>query len=209
MGLDEELLEAAERGDAGMVRELLERGADMNAKDENGWTMLHHAAYANSLNAVRLLLERGADTSVKDDEGRTPLDIARERKHSEAARIIEEYSRMRNAPSILSVEHSSLYTGMWGRLLVRVKGAGLASLSVEGDVEWMDPSPLTLSGESAVEVPVKPKAIGELPVKITVWSESGKDVKIVWLKVFEKPETPQHAEHPGLEQNTAGSTEQN
>jgi hypothetical protein len=61
MGLDEELFEAARSGDAAKVRELLERGANPNAKHEWGTTPLHLAAMGGRLNVARLLLERGAD----------------------------------------------------------------------------------------------------------------------------------------------------
>ena len=219
MSLDSELLEAARKGDARRVRELLDkganvnardeyglaplhvaafngqldvarllidRGADVNAIDELGETPLHWAAFNGHVDVARLLLERGADASVRDDEGKTPLDLAREKGHVEVARVIEEYSRRRAAPSILGVEYSSLYAGEWGRLLVRVKGDGLVSLVVEGGVEWIDPGRVMLSGESVVEVPVKPGVAGELPVRIVVKSESGEDARIAWLKVSEK-----------------------
>ncbi len=42
---------------------------------------------------------------------------------------------------------------------MRVKGAGLVSLGVEG-VEWLDPGRVGLSGEPVVEVPVKPGESG-------------------------------------------------
>jgi len=152
------------------------------------------------MDVARLLLEYGADAGVRDNEGKTPLDRARE-GYVEVVRVIEEYGGGRargletavaaepgvaSAPSILGVEYSSLYAGEWGRLLVKVKGAGLASLSIEGDVEWMDPGRVVLSGESVVEVPVKPGVAGELPVRITVRSGGGEDVRIAWLKVSEK-----------------------
>jgi pyruvate,water dikinase len=94
--------------------------------------------------------------------------------------------KVAGAPSILGVDYSGLYAGEWGRLFVKVKGAGPASLVVEGDVVWLDPGRVVLSGESTVEVPVKPGAAGELPVRIVVKSEGGEDVRIAWLKVSER-----------------------
>ena len=199
---------AAGEGHVDVARLLLEHGAYVNARSEYGLTPLYYAAVNGRLDVARLLLERGADAGARDDKGRTPLDRAREKGHVEVARVIEEYGRGKagarevkaggletataaepraaGAPSILGVEYSSLYAGEWGRLLVKVKGAGLASLVVEGGVEWLDPGCVMLSGESVVEVPVKPGAAGELPVRITVKSKGGEDARIAWLKVSEK-----------------------
>ena len=198
---------AAAKGYAEVVRLLLERGADVNAKSEAGWTPLHHAAIWGHAEVARLLLDHGADPSIRDKDGRTSLDIARENGHKEVARVIEEYMRGRRgggvevsatpvgtparepvpaAPSILGVDCSELRVGEWGRLLVRVRGSGTASLSLEGDVDWINPEVVELSGESVVEVPVRPKAAGEVPVKVCVESSGSKISKIVWLKVVEK-----------------------
>ena len=206
---------AAYFGRVDAARLLVERGADVNAKNKYGSTPLHYAAYYGHVDVARLLLEYGADAGVRDNEGKTPLDRARE-GYVEVARVIEEHSRgktgakmaggldtatatkpgVAGAPSILGVEYSSLYAGEWGRLLVKVKGAGPASLVVEGDVEWLDPGRVTLSGESTVEVPVRPRAAGELPVKITVKSEGGEDARIAWLKVSERARKCPNCEAP-------------
>jgi hypothetical protein len=199
---------AAATGHADVARLLLEHGADVNAKyGDSDLTPLHVAALYGHADVARLLLERGADPSIRDKHGRTPLDIARATRHKEVARVIEEYMRGRRgvgvgapatpvgtpaqqpapaAPSIVSVECSGLCVGEWGRLLVRVRGSGTASVSLEGDVDWMSPEAVELSGEAVVEVPVKPRVGGEIPVKVRVESSGSKSSKIVWLKVVEK-----------------------
>jgi len=50
---------------------LLERQADPNIVDHNGWSPLHIAAYKNSPETVQLLLSYNADRSIMDKSGKT------------------------------------------------------------------------------------------------------------------------------------------
>lgn len=54
------LMVAAAFGHVDTVSALIERGADVNAKDLTGWTPLHAAAFKGNMQIVRLLLEKGA-----------------------------------------------------------------------------------------------------------------------------------------------------
>ena len=56
---------------------LIERGADVNGRDENGSAPLHIAVSNSAVLLVKRLIERGADVNAADGEGRTPLMIAR------------------------------------------------------------------------------------------------------------------------------------
>ena len=53
------LIDAIVKNDVAEVKRLLETGADVNAKDENGWTPLHLAARKGYTGIVKLLRKHG------------------------------------------------------------------------------------------------------------------------------------------------------
>ncbi len=61
---------AAYLGDVTKARSLIDGGADVNGKDPDGWTALHHAASQNQREVAKLLIVAGADLStVTDSKG--------------------------------------------------------------------------------------------------------------------------------------------
>jgi ankyrin repeat protein len=64
---------------------LLEKGADVECKSNNGRTPLWWAAENGHEAAVKLLLEKGADVESKDDDGQTLLSRAAIHGHSHEA----------------------------------------------------------------------------------------------------------------------------
>ncbi|MBF8270647.1 MAG: hypothetical protein HW386_2356, partial [Gammaproteobacteria bacterium] len=51
-------------------------GADVNAKQQGGWTALQAAAKHGSMELVELLLQHGADPNQPADDGQTALSMA-------------------------------------------------------------------------------------------------------------------------------------
>jgi ankyrin repeat protein len=78
--------------DIGIVRELLDAGAPINARSGAGGTPLHTAAYTGDREVVELLLARGADARVANNDGKSPIDLARERGHAKLAEVMERPS---------------------------------------------------------------------------------------------------------------------
>lgn len=72
-----------------VTRFLLARGANVNAKQAEGFTALHEAAQAGSAPLVQLLLDAGADPRAKAENGDTPIDTARRAKRDDVVRLLE------------------------------------------------------------------------------------------------------------------------
>ncbi|KAF2972156.1 hypothetical protein GQX73_g1393 [Xylaria multiplex] len=74
------VIEASKRGFTDIVRLLRQQGADLSkpAKDRQGMTALHYAAYGSHFETVRYLLLEGADPNYLDELGRSPLFCASE-----------------------------------------------------------------------------------------------------------------------------------
>lgn len=71
------LMKAVKNGNDWEIRSLLESGADVNVKDNDGWSALMYAVrYQNNLEVVRLLLRNGADITALNKYGSSPLDLA-------------------------------------------------------------------------------------------------------------------------------------
>jgi quinoprotein dehydrogenase-associated probable ABC transporter substrate-binding protein len=79
--LNEELGNAIIGNDASRVALLIEKGADVNVRDSNGYAPLHSAARNRNSPIVALLAKNKADVNARDGDGFTPLGYAISRNH--------------------------------------------------------------------------------------------------------------------------------
>jgi hypothetical protein len=86
---DTELLHAAFSGNTQAVQECLQRGANVNARNENGATALFLATVQNREELVRVLLNLGADPSITNNSGKTPAEAAAAQGHEKLAALIK------------------------------------------------------------------------------------------------------------------------
>jgi ankyrin repeat protein len=86
--LDQQMVEAAFVCDLLRVRTLLARGADPNARDEDGRTPLFSAVLGGSIALLGLLLESKADVNARDETEATVLHVAAEEVLPEAASLL-------------------------------------------------------------------------------------------------------------------------
>jgi ankyrin repeat protein len=74
----------------GAAKLLIDKGADACAGDAWGVTPLHYAAANGEVELVKAMLAARFDRAVTDKRGRTPLDLAREGKHAEVIKLLED-----------------------------------------------------------------------------------------------------------------------
>jgi uncharacterized protein len=84
------LPDVAAAGNSATALALVAAKADVNARQDDGTTALHWAAYHDDLPLLRQLLKAGAKANVANDYGSTPLAEAAERADPEAIRLLLE-----------------------------------------------------------------------------------------------------------------------
>lgn len=80
--------DAIKRGDLQLIRELLDHGADLDARDSHGQTALMLAAHNGHREIVATLIGQGADLNVTAKFGLSALMLAIVAGHLEIARLL-------------------------------------------------------------------------------------------------------------------------
>ena len=71
-----------------IIDTLIQNGAKINHKTENGYSALHLAVMYKNIEAVRALVKRKANTHIKDKNGDTPGKIAKEMDNNEIYKVL-------------------------------------------------------------------------------------------------------------------------
>ena len=75
------------------MRMLLEHGADVNARQEGGWTALHAASQNGDVEMARVLIAGGADVKMRADNQQNAWDLALGKGHQAVVDLLDEYAQ--------------------------------------------------------------------------------------------------------------------
>ena len=103
----------------GMVEELINAHADINALDEHGKSALHWAAAVNNIEAVTTLLQAGCNKDAQTEKEETPLFLAAKEGSHGAVRTLLDFHANREITDHLD-RWVSRFTGSFC-LHVRIK----------------------------------------------------------------------------------------
>ena len=113
--LTDRLFSAAQSGEADVIKELIKEGANVNAVNKYGWTVLMQAAYFGKVDAAKTLIEAGADVNAKSNDGWTALMEAAHNGNVEMVKILIEEKADVNAKMTAGVDtgQTALMVAAW------------------------------------------------------------------------------------------------
>jgi hypothetical protein len=164
-----DLIQAAFNGNQARVAQLIDRGANVNARDDYGYTPLMWAAQEGYIQTLEALLKRGADVNARDKAGRTALLIATVKGHqiivkSLVAHHADPLIKANNGVSAL--EYARLYRMTALQRMMEAAGHQVASKPVA------HPTPLPMMPPQATPRPVMmppatPKPMANTPAPVS------------------------------------------
>ena len=95
--------EAARKGDAETIREMIRRGAKLDARDDHDDTALTWVAVEGKAEVARILLEAGANPDLRQYEGATALMLAADRGHLDVVKALVD------AKADMNLKHPTEY----------------------------------------------------------------------------------------------------
>ena len=136
-----DILDAVQSGDIATVKKFLNEGVPVDLTDEEGWSLLHHAAAVGQVDVINLLHEKRCHVDLMDNEGRTPLHYAATNGDIETIRILTAMDS-----NVNSVDNEGNTPLKWS--VMCEQNAAMEELTRHGgtvEIEEMEPSADTLN----------------------------------------------------------------
>src|SRR5437016_3590998 len=90
MDRENKLIAAVQQGDIELVKQAIAEGADINERDQQGWSPLHWSAGGGNVEIIRCLLDHHSDVALVARDNRTPLMVARSAGRTEAVAVLTD-----------------------------------------------------------------------------------------------------------------------
>jgi len=132
---DTPLHEAANHGKEGVIRLLLDHGAQIGASNKEGWTALHIAVWNGKESVVQLLLDRGAAIDASNKEGKTPLHEAARNGEEAVAQLLLDRGAAKDASNKEGLTALHIAVWNWKEAVVQLlldRGAAIDASNKEG-----------------------------------------------------------------------------
>jgi ankyrin repeat protein len=138
---------AARYGQLGVVRLLMERGAEMSARGKSGSTALHWAAGRGHEEVVSFLLEQGAQPNIANESKKTPLMLACEKGHLGGVQALAQHLGGQRLDKKSRFGKTALhFAAEWGHEEVVKFLLGQGAQASSSDVEGIAPLMLACKG---------------------------------------------------------------
>jgi hypothetical protein len=85
------LMAAAHAGDDDVLLDLIQRGADLEAADVDGYTALMYACNGGQIRSVEVLLDAGANVNARDNQKSTPIMFAAQHGQTDIVQRLVEH----------------------------------------------------------------------------------------------------------------------
>ena len=131
-----DILDAVQSGDIATVKKFLDEGVPVDLTDEEGWSLLHHAAARGQVEVINLLREKGYRVDLIDNKGRTPFHYAAINGDIETIRLL-----IAMGSNVNSVDNEGNTPWKWSVMFEQ--NTAIEELTKHGgtvDVEEMEPS---------------------------------------------------------------------
>lgn len=139
----QEFLNAANKGEADTIIELLKLGVHPDVQDDEGNTALSRAAAAGQNSIIRILLDNHADPNVKNDKGFTAIDLAIFNRRPDTVSLLTQFPDV----NLNSVDNENNRSPLHYAALLKNPGIAKILLSGGADLSLKDSD-----GETALDI---------------------------------------------------------